>query len=175
MQLLFRRAGWIALSAVVLTGVIGLYSLVGVRPAQAQGTNDQAPAQTTGVIKLNRGEHALIGLLLPAVQRARAPYVFVLVDGDGTARLTIPIDANVPNRFRSNYLDIFVDGEVWIVKDPATGKTVRGGNTRGTLIGLLVPALNQSGRPVRPSSASVNILNAEGQRQQQINFCDGSV
>lgn len=137
------------------------------RPAGAQGGSHLpvTPPDPIGPILLQNGDHAIIGVLLPAVQRMRHDAMLVILDSSGSpiARVSLPAVQNQP--YTTAFVDVYMgDGSVRIVRrggDPAAG-ALFDGPSDGTLIGLLLPAVQRNGNAVYPTSATMQVMDSSG-------------
>jgi len=170
----------------VLAGVtVAVLAIVGhvafpAASAKAQ-TNGDIPVvfKSAGPIALNHQESALIGLLLPAVQRgdttAPTQYQLQLVDSAGQVIVQIPITPDAANRKGAFFEIFFADGSVRVV-DRATGATLaRVPRSDGLFTAVLLPAVQSNGRAVGPISASIQLFNSNHRRGQIVAMGDGSV
>jgi hypothetical protein len=148
------------------------------RPADAQSAAaiPAMPVKSGGPLSLQRGESMLIGLLLPAVQRPAIPHRLMLLDSEGRTlfRTDLPTPAAGQNAV-TYFLEVtMLDGSVRIL-DRKTGRVLVGrAASDGTLTSLLLPAVQQNGRPVLAPSASIQVLQ-QGVRRLFVQMCDGSV
>jgi hypothetical protein len=110
-----------------------------------------------GPIQLTQGgDSALIGMLLPAVQKVRSPAQMLFLDSKGgiVANALLPAVQKDPAAAASPFFDArfeagFADGSVRIVQKVRGGDDVvigQGGQD-GILIGLLLPAVQTNGAP----------------------------
>jgi hypothetical protein len=157
------------------------YSAFTSAPVKAQETGTGIPIahiKSAGPISLHDGESALIGLLLPAVQRTGEPYRLRLFDGDGSTLITIPVNGERSDSAPviTAYFDVFfADGSVRVV-DHATGKVLLEPHASGgSFSAVLLPAVQRNGQQHSAISASVQIFNADHMRGEIVGMCDGSV
>ena len=151
-----------------LAAASGLVTLAATRPAEAAAT-DQLPAvQSAGPFSVGRGANQiLIGLLLPAVQKVRSPFRFVLVAGDGSvlvARELLPAVQRAGSPFISSFFDIF-HGDIGIrVVDRSNQETIyEGPAPGGQIIAILIGLVDGTGRTRGAVGGSVQFFDAEGQ------------
>ncbi len=165
----------LALLGAILAAITAVeYSAFTSAPAKAQGNSRiTRHIMSSGPISLNQGESALIGLLLPAVQRVETPGRLELVDSAGKVFLSVTVatgDGSVRTAF---FHATFADGSVRVFN--STGEEIGKSSSKdGILIGLLLPAVQKDGAVVAPIAASVQLI-SDGVRGQCIAFCDGSV
>lgn len=159
--------------AVALLAIVGNTTFRAATAKAQSGAKQVQVFQSAGPISLSNGESALIGLLLPAVQRKNVlPYRLQLFDGSGTviADVKIPVGGRKVVMF-----DVFFgDGSVRVV-DKASGEVVTSGKSDGILIGLLLPAVEPNGDTIGAMSASIQLYNGDGNRGQVVQMGDASV
>ncbi len=169
------RVALVAVAAALLAIVSASIVLPSAAKAQG-GPNGSQEFKTAGPISLNNNEGILIGLLLPAVQRRVAlPYRLELFDASGKMLVEIPI---TPEQSRkASFFDVFYgDGSVRVMdRKSTTGKPLYEGRSDGILIGLLLPAVQRNGESIGAIAGSFQLMNANQQRGQIIQMCDGSV
>ena len=164
---------------VFLTLVVGLLAMAAsglvARPAYAQ-PNTMMPDRgyTAGPFMLHDGERVLIGLLLPAVQKAREAANFSLLDSSGMRIFTRDLQPPSPNApLFSSFFDITYrmasandpNGGVIEIRGkgtPGGGDIVEIPSEDGILIGLLLPAVQHNGKTAFPMATSMQSFNAEG-------------
>ncbi|MGC8668651.1 MAG: hypothetical protein ACP5VE_11110 [Chthonomonadales bacterium] len=164
-------------------GALGLLSalvalVVAFRPAGAQGDNVPAvqhPPDPCGPIQLQMGDHAIIGVLLPAVQKVREAAMLVILDSSGVpiARTFLPAVQNQP--FTPAFVDVYMgDGSVRILKrggDPASENgTLFQGSSDGALTAVLLPAVQRNRKPVYPTSATIQVMDGAGKTRFALPF-----
>lgn len=178
-----RKLGLLAAGAALIACAALGYSAVSAGPAKAQvlkGSRERA--LTAGPIQLSNGEHALIGLLLPAVQlpavqRGQAPFRVDLVRSDGSllTELAVPRAPAGATRQTAFYDVSFADGSVRVL-DRATGSVVFAGDlSDGMIIVVCLPAVQFPGNMIAPTAGSVQLMDPAGGRGQIVGMCDGSV
>jgi len=125
-----------------------------------------------GPLQLQDGERALIGLLLPAVKKARVPFRLVLSDAQGHSaelKLDPPASGNLLISFALTY----VGGSLQLV-EPKTGAplglAVPGD---GMFTALLLPAVQKGGKTVGGLAASIQLFGGDGARTGIVQMCDG--
>lgn len=131
--------------------------------AEAQGPSETRAATCTGPFQVDeRG--VLIGLLLPAVQRARQPFRLRFLDSTGQSKLEIPIPS--PGARTTAFFDVFRNGGVIQPTGESAGVPIRIVNRKtsqqwdittqdGILIGLLLPAVQRTNVQAVQLAASV--------------------
>jgi hypothetical protein len=142
------------------------------RPAFAQNNAAKShPMYSTGPFQLHDGERALIGLLLPAVQRAKAPARFLLLNGQGKALFGKtpgpPQNSNVP--IFGSFFDITYraagpnnpDG-IFECREAANDPPIIVPSEDGILIGLLLPAVQRNGKASSPLATSMQSFDVDG-------------
>jgi len=160
-------------AAVLTMAVLGL----GLRPAHAQG-NTAMPDRvySSGPFQLQDGERVLIGLLLPAVQKVREAASFSILGSSGMRLYTVapgPPSSNPNASFFSSFFDITYRAaspnnpnggtlEIHAKGTPGGGDIVSVPSDDGILIGLLLPAVQQSGKTASPLATSMQSFNANG-------------
>ena len=130
---------------------------------------------STGPFQLHNGEHVLIGLLLPAVQKVRESPTFSLLDSSGKELFMVKLGpqagTNPNGSFFSSFFDITyrtggANGGMFEIR----GKGTPGGgdisedvpSAEGILIGLLLPAVQLNGKTASPLGTSMQSFNANG-------------
>ena len=166
----------LALAMFVLAVVVAIaYSAFPATPVHAQGGGMYA-FKSSGPVQLNPNDSALIGLLFPAPQRTDKPCRLRLFDSMGKPIVDIPVVGMGDGSVRTAFFDVtFMDGNLRVM-DHVNGKLLATqSHSDGMLIGLLVPAVQTSGRSVGAISASIQLFDAMKQRGQVIQMCDGSI
>ena len=169
----FLRHRYALLSLVVGALTIAAWGLY-PRPASGQG-GTPTPDQifSAGPFMLQDGERALIGLLMPGVNRARAEAQFFILDSSG--RRVFP-ETNNPATISGTgprwtaFFDI-----TYRIKDStgilpgsfeirnADGEIIgTAPSADGILIGLLVPAVQRNGMTAPPLATSMQSFDAKG-------------
>ncbi len=159
--------GWAAL---VLVASAPCTTTAARAQAGANAPSTQA-VLSAGPILLNDGESALIGLLLPAVQKLQRDAHLVLFNGDGKVLADVPVAMGDGSVKPASFRVTFTRGVFRIVGPDLKEMSVSGD---GNLSAVLLPAV-QRGALVLPVSSSVQILDRDGLRGQIVGFCDGSV
>ncbi len=123
------------------------------------------------------GERALIGLLLPAVQRAALPYRIELVSSDGStlADIALPQPPVGAARQTAFYDVFFADGSVRVLEHASGRQVFTGDLADGMIIVVCLPAVQLNGNVVAPTAGSVQLMDPAGGRGQIVGMCDGSV
>ncbi len=178
MQSMLKRSLLFGLTSLGAVIGIGLWTAGSIHPARAQSNERNETRATTfkagGPIQLQNGERALIGLLLPAVQKVKTPFRLMLSDDQGhTAELKLD-----PPAKSSEFLTLellYSSGALQLV-DPKTGQplsiAVPGD---GVFAVQLLPAVQKGGNAVGGISASLQLFDANGARTGIVQMCDGSV
>lgn len=161
----FPRNAVAVASLIASLAVCGAGSLLPLTAAAqiAPGTPDKV--FSSGPFRMHDGEKLTFGMLLPAVQKARANAHFVLTNGDGATIFTYP-----PDPGRAAFIDVTYHAKpVGDQRGPSFEITHGIGNpdfvpagTDGILIGLLLPAIDRAGQTVGPITASMQSFNASG-------------
>lgn len=149
------------------------------RPAYADGNTTMPDrAYSAGPFQLHDGEHVLIGLLLPMVQRVREAASFSLLDSSGMRLWSVnpgPPGTNPNASFFSSFFDITYRAggpnspnggrfEILAIGTPfgGNGIVVNVPSADGILIGLLMPAVRHNGKTASPLATSMQSFNANG-------------
>jgi hypothetical protein len=165
------------LATLIVAGVaISVWGL-NARAASAQG-NPPLPDRvySTGPFQLHDGERVLVGLLLPAVQRAKAPASFLLLNGQGMRLWVVtpgPPNSNPNASFFDSFFDITYraagpnnpNGGAFEIRGkgvPGGGDIVTVPSEDGILIGLLLPAVQRNGKASSPLATSMQSFDATG-------------
>ena len=154
----------------ILVGLVALAMAFRIADAQGGGGARLYPPDPCGPILLQNGDHAIIGVLLPAVQRVREAARLVILNSSGRpiADTSLPAVQNQP--FTTAFVDVYMDmegGSVRIVKratpDPTSGgEELFNGGSDGELIALLLPAVQRNGEVVYPTSATIQGIGSDG-------------
>jgi hypothetical protein len=149
-------------AALVAAGGFALFPV----PASADRpavTPDQV--LSAGPIRLQDGEKILIGMLLPAVQRARLDAQFLLTDGQGKTLYSSAAASGKATYFNVTFHAKPVgtqNGPSLEISNGAVIPDFVSVDPAGILIGMLLPAVNRSGQSVSPMAASMQAFNANG-------------
>ena len=164
----------LAVCALAALAVIGNAGFPAASAKAQNGGDVRVAFKAAGPISMSNGESALIGLLLPAVQRGDAqPFRLQLIDGSGKPFVEVLLPAVQRSRV-AMFEVFFADGSVRVV-DKSTNEIVGSGKSDGSLIGLLLPAVRPNGNQLGPIAGSIQLFNADHVRGQVIQMCDGSV
>jgi hypothetical protein len=99
-----------------LVGLVALAMALRIADAQAgAGVNLRPPSPSCGPILLQRGDHGIIGVLLPAVQRVREDARLVILNGSGMSIVETFLPALQDQPFTTAFVDVYMG---------ATGRSV---------------------------------------------------
>lgn len=164
-----------AICAVAVVAVCTSFVMPSTK-AHAQTGGGVLSFKSAGPIQLNHDESALIGLLLPAVQRTGKPFHLELFDSMGKLMVDIPVMSMGEGSVQSAFFDVtFMEGNLKVMEHSTGKMLVNLSHSDGMLIALLLPAVQPTGRSMGPLSASIQIFDSMKQRGQVIQLCDGSV
>lgn len=156
-----RRARWWVLGIAVAATAVGAYRSLPAG-AQADAGANRHPPNPCGPVQLTSGENAQVSLLLPAVQRQKAPFVFVLLDRDGKPIGSAELPA-VQNQAigGANLLVGFNGQEVRVVLEGSRSVLFQGPSD-GLVTGLLLPAVQHNGARVGPIAGTLQQFLGDG-------------
>src|SRR5689334_22370912 len=113
MRSTLRRLGIMFCLAILALVVTLLYTAIPSRRAVAQTAPGPRILKSGGPIELASGERALIGMLLPAVQKVKTPFRLILWNSAGKAFLELPLRPTVDGSVSPAFFDVlFGDGSV---------------------------------------------------------------
>jgi len=143
----------------ILVGLVALAMAFRIADAQGGGGARLHPPDPCGPILLQNGDHAIIGVLLPAVQRVREAARLVILNSSGTpiVETFLPVVQDQP--FTTAFVDVYMGARSVNIEDRASGSRVRDvGLSDGELIALLLPAVQRNGEAVYPTSATIQVM-----------------
>jgi len=178
-----RKLRLVVAAAMLAAAGVLAYSTVVSRPAGAQVLKGPRGLVTAGPIQLENGEDGLIGVLLPAVQNNAMPFRLALLNRDGKTltEIAVPPPSAGGGRYTA-FFDVFFTantpgggggGTIQVVNHKTNAVVFTAGQQDGMIIVVCLPAVQDNGIPIWPTTGSVQIITG-GARGQIVGMCDGS-